>query len=387
MRRVPRALARTPGGVGRLVLGPWPIYPSAMGLVAAYGLIISAGSRTQVGHRTIGSFVAAIWPQWLGVIVLCLIVYAVLRVLNAASARVRAVDRSRAAYCATMVVASALITLAVVTSTQITVDDALRRTLPPFGVRFAISLPIVALVLFIGNGVIAAVRARLARQEEQLAGRVDALRSERALLLAAEEQVREQASQTLHDDIQAALLRSIVRLEGIRDTLDDESRRLFDTSIAEIETVREERVRALGRALSPNIADIGVLQAIEELAALYEGVMQVSVDATDQMRERLVPVGGPRDADLALYRIVEQGLLNAIKHGRARAVRIDIAAAGEERIRMAMRDDGGSPAPDVRPGTGSATISAWIDAVGGEWSLSAHPDGGTLLVAVIDRPA
>ena len=385
MRRIPRGIGRGLRRVGRTLAGPWPIYPSALALIAIYGLFVSVGSRTQVGNKTVGAYFSAVLPQWASIVVTCLIIYVVLRILVALSARVRPVDESRLAYVVTLFIASALITLFIVVATQVTVDDNLRGTLPPISVRFVLSIPVVLLVLFIGNGVLASVRARLARQETMLAERLELVRSERSLLLAAEEKVRAEASRTLHDDVQAALLRSVVRLEALRDRLDEDDRVLFDASIDEIESVREVRVRALGRVLAPNIDDIGLLQALEELAALYADVMPVTFDVAESIVERFRPVGEQDEIALALYRIVEQVLLNALKHARATAVQVAFAQLDDGRVRLEITSDGMPPDAAAESGTGTATINSWLDAVGGWWELAVAPDGGTRVTVVAGR--
>lgn len=382
MRRIPRGIGRGVRGVGHLLGGPWPIYPSAMALIAVYGLFVSAGSRTQVGNKTVGSYLSAVLPQWASIVVTCLIIYAVLRILVSLAAKVRRVDESRAAYIGILVIGSMVITLFIVSATEITVDDKLRSTLPPFGTRFILAIPVVLLVLFIGNGVLASVRVRLARQEALLAERLEMVRSERSLLLAAEEKVRAEASRTLHDDVQAALLRSVVRLEALRDRLDEDDRVLFDASIDEIESVREVRVRSLGRVLAPNIDDVGLLQALEELAGLYADVMPVAFEFPEEIAERFRPVGDSDETALALYRITEQVLLNALKHARATSVTVALAQLPDGRVRLEIVSDGIPPDVEAEPGTGTATINAWLDAVGGWWDLGAAPEGGARVTVV-----
>ncbi|MCX6392584.1 MAG: hypothetical protein NTX95_08840 [Actinobacteria bacterium] len=382
MKRIPRRIGRGLGGVWHTLTGPWPIYPSAMALIAVYGLFVSVGSRTQVGNKTVGSYFESVLPQWASIVVTCFLVYVVLRVFVALAARIRPVEQSRTAYLGTLFLASLVITLFVVVATQLSVDDKLRSTLPPLSVRFILSVPVIALVLFIGNGVLAAVRARLAQQETLLAERLAMVRSERSLLLAAEEKVRAEASHTLHDDVQAALLRSVVRLEALRDRLDEDDRALFDASIDEIETVREVRVRALGRVLAPNIDDIGLLQALEELAALYADVMPVTFDFPEQIAERFRPVGDQDETALALYRITEQVLLNALKHARATSVEVALTELLDGRARLEITSDGVPPETDAEAGTGTATINAWLDAVGGWWDMGATSSGGTRVTVV-----
>ena len=382
MKRIPRRIGRGLGGVWHTLTGPWPIYPSAMALIAVYGLFVSVGSRTQVGNKTVGSYLESVLPQWASIVVTCFLVYVVLRVFVALAARIRPVEQSRTAYLGTLFLASLVITLFVVVATQLSVDDKLRSTLPPLSVRFILSVPVIALVLFIGNGVLAAVRARLAQQETLLGERLAMVRSERSLLLAAEEKVRAEASRTLHDDVQAALLRSVVRLEALRDRLDEDDRALFDASIDEIETVREVRVRALGRVLAPNIDDIGLLQALEELAALYADVMPVTFDFPEQIAERFRPVGEQDETALALYRITEQVLLNALKHARATSVEVALTELLDGRVRLEITSDGVPPETDAEAGTGTATINAWLDAVGGWWDMGATSNGGTRVTVV-----
>ena len=373
-------------GIVRALVGPWPIYPTALALIAVYGLFVSVGSRTQVGHRTYGAFLDAVWLQWLGIIVVCLFMYVFLRLVGCLMRRVRPVEESRVTYIGALLIGTFVITNALVLMAQLTVTESLREALPPYSVRVVISIPVVLLVLFIGNGAIASVRTRLSRQEAHLADSLEVVRSERALLLAAEERVRAEASRTLHDDVQAALLRSVVRLEALRERLSEEDRLLFDASIDEIESVREVRVRALGRVLAPSIDDLGLLQALEELAAFYTDVLEIEFVMSETVVDRFRPVGDRDELALALYRIVEQILLNALKHGRATRVHITLEQLRDGRVRMDFRMDGASPASDAQPGTGSATINAWLDAVGGWWEMGQAAEGGTYVTSVAGRP-
>jgi signal transduction histidine kinase len=372
----------------RIFIGPWPLYPRAIALVAIYGLFVSAGSRTQVVTDSLGEYLRAIWPQWVGVAIAAAVVGASLHLAGRALAllgeRCRP-ETCRPAYLAAMLVAALASSLFIVSINQLTAGDELRAELPPFGLRLVLALPVVLIVIVVANGVLGAVRARLARQEELLAERLVEVRSERSLLLQAEEQVRAQVSQALHDDIQAALLRAVVRVEPLRDRLGDGDRLLFDASIAEIERVREERVRALGRSLAPNLADVGLPQALEELALPYTGVMKIDVEMTSSVRARFHPVGSPDQLALAVYRIAEQFVLNALKHGRSTWAHVRLEELADGRVRLTVDADGSPPSADAVPGAGSATINAWLDSVGGEWSIGPTDGAGTRTVAVVGR--
>ena len=382
------ALARFGSGTLRLLIGPWPLYPRAIALVALYGLFVSAGSRTQVLASSVGGFLAVVWPQWIGVAIASVAVgfavYVAGRVVTAVRPQCRP-EACRKGYLVAILLASTLGSVVIVAIVQLTAGPELRATLPPLHVRFILNLPVVLIVMLVGNGVIASVRARLGRQEALLADRLDVVRSERSLLLQAEEQVRAEASRTLHDDIQAALLRAVVRLEGVRESLDEDDRQRFDASIDEIESVREVRVRSLGRVLSPNIADVGLLQALEELGALYADVMDVRFAFPTAMEERFRPVGTQDEIALALYRIAEQLLLNALKHGRASAATLALHGLGDGRVQMIVEADGRSPEMKAVAGTGTATINSWLDAAGGSWEIGPGAGGGSRAVVIVGR--
>lgn len=370
----------------RVLIGPWPIHPWAISLIAFYGLFVAAGSRTQTFAETFGEYLHLIWPQWLAIAVASVLIGAILlgasRLPGRLSERCRP-ESCRKAYIATIALGTVGVSIVIIIALQLSASEEIAGALPPIHVRFMLNIPLVFAVLLVANGVIASVNRRLARQERALAARLRAVRSERSLMLAAEEQVRAEASRTLHDDIQAALLRAVVRLEDLREHLDGGDRERFDAAIDEIEQVREVRVRSLGRVLSPNIADVGLLQALEELGGHYVDVMEVRFDFPTVIQERFHPVGQRDEIALALYRIAEQCLLNALKHGRATVVDLSLEEISRRRVRMTVTANGDPPPGRAIIGTGSATINSWLDAVGGEWGMAPGNDGMGSRVDVI----
>ncbi len=79
--------------------------------------------------------------------------------------------------------------------------------------------------------------------------------------------------------------------------------------------------------------------------------------------------------------VVEEGLCNAIRHGGAStiAVQVDLDGDGPDLlIRVRVLDDGCGPPQDPRPGLGSALLD---DACEGRWELVPAPSGGCLLDA------
>ena len=370
----------------RVLFGPWPCYPSIVFLVAAFGLYVRSTSQARLLSDSPGEFLANFFPNIaVGIctslaFALCLWGFpCLLRRLRIASGPVL----PRAWYIAVLVTTATLVAGVFTVLAAYIIPGVPGEALSPKVSGSLVSWPFFVIAIFIVNGLYARLRARIASNETLLAERLAVVRSERALLLAADERVRAEISRSLHDNIQSVLLRSTIRLEEVRDHLTGDALALLDTSLAEIDRVRETGVRALGRELAPGLGTVGLLASLRDIAPLYEDVMKVefAFDEASQERFRL-PDDGDEEA-LALYRITEQGLQNALKHGRASFARVSLMGVGASQIRLTITTNGEPPIENWKPGDGVAIINAWLDSVGGGWSLKAGPQGGAVLEVVV----
>jgi len=84
-----------------------------------------------------------------------------------------------------------------------------------------------------------------------------------------------------------------------------------------------------------------------------------------------VPADLGSSVSLAIYRIVQEGLINALRHAQASRVDIDVRADGE-RIAVSVRDDGvGLPADWSRPGHfGLKGLDERVAQLGGTFSVA-----------------
>ena len=110
--------------------------------------------------------------------------------------------------------------------------------------------------------------------------------------------------------------------------------------------------------------------------------MKVAVSVSDTASARL-RTGDSITVATGLYRICEQGLLNAAVHGHATECRIQLSLDAQGRIVLSLHDNGvGLPASPTPAGMGTTVISAWSQALDGAWSLESA-DVGARLTAVI----
>jgi len=84
--------------------------------------------------------------------------------------------------------------------------------------------------------------------------------------------------------------------------------------------------------------------------------------------------------DLSAYRIVQEGLTNALKHGSARHADVEVRYDHGELL-IEVRDDGRGPGPSDGLGHGLVGIGERVNIYGGDMSVGAAETGGFLLRA------
>ncbi|MFC8734313.1 sensor histidine kinase [Luteimicrobium sp. NPDC057192] len=96
-------------------------------------------------------------------------------------------------------------------------------------------------------------------------------------------------------------------------------------------------------------------------------------------------------AELALYRVVQEGLTNAVKHAAGSRTTVELSV-GDAGVSVAVRSHGpavGSPPPVAGGGRGLDGLRDRVAGLGGELSAGPAPDGGfvvTARVPVADGP-
>ncbi len=363
-----RPIERALGTAGRIVLGPWPIYPRAILLIVLFSLVVRGATRLL--NQPEGAAPAGEMTLLIGITTITVAI--VFWGVASALARVPT-TRARSTYLATLLVISLVGSGTLIILRVVLPDGAVESRAPVAAVLLA-TLVITFTAVFATNGLMGYTIDRLRRQEE-------AVRAERSLLLASDERVRADTARFLHDSMQSTLLRATMRLAMIeREDLSPEARQQLRVVIDELDDVREDSIRGVGRRLSPPLSTTGLLVSITELVATYDGTMAIAVVFDDAAAERFRQVGPDDRAALAVYRIVEQGLQNALKHGHAESVRVEIESAGESTT-VRVIDDGSGIAAVRSAGSGTAVISAWVDDVGGAWDLRPGRAGGAVLEA------
>ena len=360
------------GGLGRVLFGPWPIYPKAIAALVVYGMLIRAIVRSLSQGVDGKPWVELLLPNVLTVVVVAVVAWGGAKVLSRLVA-----GRRRGRYVVVILLESLLITASLVVMVRRLFPDGHSPVQPGVLPVALLSLAMVVVTVAFANGVTGFVLERFRRAE-------DLVRSERTMQLAAEENVRSETARYLHDEVQTALLRASLRLVPLAQQTDDPTdQETLRTAIAEIDAVRSDGVRVIGRRLAPPLSSTGLIVSMSELAASYDGVMAIDIDFDAAAAERFRIVADDDSVALALYRITEQALQNALKHGHATRVRVDVELSSGSTVLLNIAADGTAPAAGAVPGNGTAIINAWLDDVGGQWGLLPADGGGSRFRATL----
>jgi signal transduction histidine kinase len=223
---------------------------------------------------------------------------------------------------------------------------------------------------------------RLQEQVVATNAALDEVRVQQQLMLEADEAARRQVASLLHDRVQAGLIAACLELQMLSITSPGCDREAVLPIIAKLEDLRTLDVRRAARALSPDLHDVDLHSALEDLAAQYEPGMGTSIRVSADIDARRGRIGN--DIVLAVYRIVEQALLNSATHGNARHARVEVDESHDV-VSISVRDDGRGVGPMRNQGLGSAVLNTWTRHFDGDWSLTDHENGGARLIVHLRR--
>jgi two-component system sensor histidine kinase UhpB len=201
-----------------------------------------------------------------------------------------------------------------------------------------------------------------------------------AQMLAIQEEERADLARDLHDEMGPFLFAMRLDAEAIQ----AEARKSGHAAMA-------ERAQALGKSVShiqshvrdilkqlrpDGLAETGLAVAIGNLATFWQRHGGISVHPD------LAGDSFGADTDGVIYRLVQESLTNAARHGAAKQVWITISA-DEEAIRILVEDDGRGFMEAEGGGMGLKGMRERLSTLSGSMVLGARPGGGTRLMAVI----
>jgi signal transduction histidine kinase len=218
---------------------------------------------------------------------------------------------------------------------------------------------------------------------EQLQAAVRAER-ERAESTARRDE-RTRIARELHDSISQDLFSVSLLAGGLRRALPSESglRRQAESMEHTLERTMRE-MRAMMLELRPvALEDLGLAAALDGLCEAYEVRLGLRI-TTDIGVPRLKP-----QVELAVLRVVQEALGNAVRHGRPEAIELRVAEH-DGQVSVLISDDGqGFDEQRVgeRHGMGLELMRERVNELGGTFELASTPEQGTTVRVLIPEGA
>jgi two-component system sensor histidine kinase UhpB len=201
-------------------------------------------------------------------------------------------------------------------------------------------------------------------------------------LQSVQEEERAEIARDLHDEVGPYLFTIQVDATEMRSLGTPTAERLGN-SVRDAVTHIQEHVKSILRRLRPvSQLEFGLEAAIQDLVAFWMR------RRPDIRFEQMIRLHGklPRRCEEAAYRIVQESVSNAMRHGKPNTVRIEIHSQPDE-MSIQIADDGGGmeAQPDKAAGLGGAGVSgmrARVQGLNGRFSVE-ECGGGVRVCAAL----
>lgn len=188
----------------------------------------------------------------------------------------------------------------------------------------------------------------------------------------SKESERNRITSEIHDAVGYTLTNLIMMMEAATDIAQDDPvrlARLMQDARDQAKSGLEDTRRALRKLRAqPDFAPRGV-QACERLFQTFEQASSVAIHA----EYGNIPISFGDDVDAVVYRFLQEGLTNAVRHGRSSLVDVVFWLDGL-RLSITMTDNGVG-ASHVEPGIGITAMRERADRFGGTVRARSVPHG------------
>ncbi len=231
-----------------------------------------------------------------------------------------------------------------------------------------------------------AVRVRIRRADGERLAQIEFSRR----LIELQEDERKRIASELHDSLGQNLLilkngiqqysQQTKDIEGVTEGLEQ----LSDVAMQSINEVRE-----ISYDLHPHVLDrLGLKKGIESALNKFSlsSPMKLAVEIDD--------IDGlfPKEAEINIYRILQEGMNNIAKHARASEVSVRVLRV-KQSMSIIVKDNGkgfdvkAHSAPrGARNGLGLMSIGERVKFLSGTWAITSIPEQGTTLTVTITIP-
>ncbi|MDX1417864.1 MAG: sensor histidine kinase, partial [Candidatus Promineifilaceae bacterium] len=205
-----------------------------------------------------------------------------------------------------------------------------------------------------------------------------ALQNSRQQIVTAREEERRRLRRDLHDGLGPALASHTIKVGTARLLIDTEPRTAYRI-LDELETSLANSFADIRRLVynlrPPSLDQLGFVPALNDFLQQCTGETQFTLIAPDEMPQL------PAAVEVASYRIVQEAIINVIRHAQAQHCQVQIRHNGL--LEICIQDDGSGLPPDLTYGVGLKSMSERAEELGGTFAISTLPQAGTCVAVRI----
>jgi signal transduction histidine kinase len=218
---------------------------------------------------------------------------------------------------------------------------------------------------------------------------VDLQHAREQLVLAREEE-RRRLRRSLHDDLAPSLAGFALTTAAIQELIVRDPPTAVEASRNLQKAIRTAigNVRDLVYDLRPPTLDeLGLVEAIRELAGRSHSLYKADGSLTDavglqvsfEVRDSLPAL--PAAVEVAVYRIVQEALINVTRHAQAQTCLIQISCPQQSALRVEVTDDGVGLSKEQLSGVGLSSMRERAAELGGRCHIEPAVPRGTRVTA------
>jgi signal transduction histidine kinase len=199
-------------------------------------------------------------------------------------------------------------------------------------------------------------------------------------LVTAQEDERSHLARELHDQAGQGLTSLLIRLKALEKKCDRDDLKENLLNLQSLVSQTIDQMRDLSYSLRPPaLEEFGLGAAINSLADEISAQAGIRVKLKNRLEKKL-----PRNLEMVLYRIVQEGLTNVIRHANATHVMIELEPR-EKHIHLKLKDDGqGFDPAKAAPKTdkqhlGLISMHERAELIGGKLDMYSKEGSGTTI--------
>ena len=210
-------------------------------------------------------------------------------------------------------------------------------------------------------------------------------------LLNAEDEVRQRIGQDIHDGLQQEIAGLSLLAQGLFDRFMKETAPLDDQSLSHCRALAEKIVRGFAHALQEiqvlaqgstpaDLSDGNLSEALRALIRRIDGANGIACRFDQDFPIEV------RDLEAAnqLYRIVQEALMNALKHACASRILVSTRLQDGKLVLRVIDDGKGFPGTHRFEGIGLRNMRYRAELIGADLRVDSSRENGTAVTCIVD---